>query len=150
MKRAFACLWIAACAGTTPAPGEPLITEDMAPRPAPPPRPPAPALTRSALNAALDAGPGAFLARVDVRAARLGGRFVGWEIVSLWPGAQIELRPGDVVLGVNGRTLERPESLGALFGDLRTANEIVVDYRRGLERREARFPVVEDAGTMTR
>ena len=50
---------------------------------------------------------------MDVRASRAAGRFVGWEILSLWPNARIELRPGDVVLAVNGRTLERPESLPA-------------------------------------
>ena len=148
MKRLL-LVFVCACGGSSPPPPtEPLITEEMAPPPATPPRPPAPVLTRTALNAALDAGPGAFLARVDVRAARAAGRFVGWEILSLWPNARIELRPGDVVLAVNGRTLERPESLPALFKELRAAREVVVDYRRGLDRREARFPVVEDAGTI--
>jgi hypothetical protein len=151
MKRLL-LVFVCACGGSSPPPPtEPLITEEMVPppaRPPGPPRPAAPVLTRTALNAALDAGPGAFLARVDVRAARAAGRFAGWEIVSLWANARIELRPGDVVLAVNGRTLERPESLSALFTELRSAREIVVDYRRGLERREARFPVVEEAGTI--
>ena len=149
MKRLL-LVFVCACGGSSPPPpSEPLITEEMVPPPAAlPPRPAAPVLTRTALNSALDAGPGAFLARVDVRAARAAGRFAGWEIVSLWPNARIELRPGDVVLAVNGRTLERPESLPSLFKELRAAREVVVDYRRGLERLEARFPVVEDAGTI--
>jgi S1-C subfamily serine protease len=142
---------LVACGSTTPSPGGPVILEGppasppSTPRP-PPPRPARAPLTRSALVAVLDAGPGAFLATVRVTAARQQGRFVGWEIDSLWPGADVGLAPGDIVTAVNGRSIERPEALPELWQSLRGATEIVVDYRRGLEARTARFPVVEDRG----
>ncbi len=139
-----------ACGSATPSPMEPpLIEPGPASPPRPPPPPPRPAraeLTRAALDATLDAGPGAFLAKVRVIAARPGGRFLGWEIESLWPGANVGLEPGDIVTAVNGRSLERPEALPVLFQELRGASEVVVEFRRGLERRQARFPVVEDTG----
>src|SRR5262249_236822 len=146
------------CGSATPSPAKaPLIEEPArapSPPPPPPPRPARAELTRTALNAALDAGPGAFLAKVRVVAARSAGRFLGWESEGLWPrgavrpGAAGGLERGDIVTAVNGRTLERPEALPALFQELRGASEVVVEFRRGLERRMARFPVVEDAGKL--
>ncbi|HKA87438.1 MAG TPA: hypothetical protein VKE22_07210 [Haliangiales bacterium] len=143
---------VLACGSATPSPAKaPLIEEPArapSPPPPPPPRPARAELTRTALNAALDAGPGAFLAKVRVVAARSAGRFLGWEIEALWPGAAVGLERGDIVTAVNGRTLERPEALPALYQELRGASEVVVEFRRGLERRMARFPVVEDAGKL--
>src|SRR5262249_43375095 len=106
---------VLACGSATPSPAKaPLIEEPArapSPPPPPPPRPARAELTRTALNAALDAGPGAFLAKVRVVAARSAGRFLGWEIEALWPGAAVGLERGDIVTAVNGRTLERPEAL---------------------------------------
>ncbi len=100
-------------------------------------------LTRKALDETLAAGPGAFLGKVRVRAVAEKSVFRGWVIVALWPGADVELAPGDVVKRLNGRTLERPDDVSALWDTLRQAREIVVEYERGGEPRVLRVPVVE-------
>jgi S1-C subfamily serine protease len=112
-----------------------LIDEDAekkvsAPRPGPRP------LTRADLTAVLDAGPGAFLSTVQVRAVASDGGFSGWEIVSLWPDDGVELHPGDVVTAVNGRKIERPEHLAELWESLRSSRALIVDYTRAGERRQ--------------
>jgi type II secretory pathway component PulC len=100
-------------------------------------------LTRAALGETLAAGPGAFLGRIRVRAVGEKGVFRGWVILALWPGARTELQPGDVVRRLNGRILERPEDVTALWEALRVAPEIVVDYERGGQPRVYRVPIVE-------
>jgi hypothetical protein len=110
-------------------------------------RPPAPrpaGLTRAQLLRTLDAGPGAFLAAVHVRAATGPRGFVGWEVVALEPPfAGGSVAPGDVVTRVNGRTIERPEQLADVWTALRAASAIVVEYLRAGERRELTIPVVD-------
>ena len=101
------------------------------------------ALTRKSLDETLAAGPGAFLGRIRVRATGEKGVFRGWVILSLWPGAQTELQPGDVVKKLNGKTLERPDDVTVLWESLRKASEIVVDYERAGAARVYRVPVVE-------
>jgi S1-C subfamily serine protease len=100
-------------------------------------------LSRQALEATLAEGPGAFLGRIRVRALVVGKAFKGWRIESLWPDAEaeVELRPGDVVTRLNGRTLEKPDDVSALWQSLHDAREITVDYERGGETRTMRVPV---------
>jgi S1-C subfamily serine protease len=98
-------------------------------------------IARVDLNGVLDAGPGAFLARAEVKARVVKGQFSGWQVVRS-PYAQIDLVPGDVVLAVNGRTLEHPVDLERLWRDLRAANTIAVDVDRGGRRFALRFAVV--------
>lgn len=101
---------------------------------------------RSALVAVLDAGPSAFLRNIDVRERLEGERFIGWELVSVAPSASalrsVDLAPGDLLLAVNGRGLPRPDALFALWGELRTAEEIVVQLDRAGTPVELRFEVV--------
>jgi hypothetical protein len=98
-------------------------------------------IARVDLNRVLDAGPGAFLARTEVKARVVKGQWTGWQVVRS-PYAQIDLVPGDVVLAVNGRTLEHPVDLERLWRDLRAANTIAVDVDRGGRRFALRFAVV--------
>ena len=100
-------------------------------------------LTRRSLDETLAQGPGAFLGTIRVRAVQEKKVFRGWTIISLWPGARTELLPGDVVTRLCGRTLEKPDDVSELWGLLRTANEIVVEYERAGEPRVYRVPVVE-------
>ncbi|HKE14088.1 MAG TPA: hypothetical protein VKB80_04475 [Kofleriaceae bacterium] len=98
-------------------------------------------IARVDLNRVLDAGPGAFLARAEVKARVVKGQFNGWQVVRS-PYAQIDLVPGDVVMAVNGRTLEHPVDLEKLWRDLRATNTIAVDVDRGGQRIALRFAVV--------
>ena len=62
-------------------------------------------------------------------------RFQGWLIKSLYPGdacyQDIDLRSGDVVQKVNGKSIEKPEQAFDVAESLRTAPAIVVDFLRG-------------------
>lgn len=98
-------------------------------------------IARFDLNRVLDAGPGAFLARAEVKARLVKGQFRGWQVVRS-PYTQIDLVAGDVVVSVNGRTLEHPVDLEKLWRDLRAANRIDVDVDRGGRRFALRFAVV--------
>jgi S1-C subfamily serine protease len=98
-------------------------------------------IARTDLNRVLDAGPGAFLARTEVKARLVKGQFRGWRVVRS-PYSEIDLVPGDVVMSVNGRTLEHPVDLERLWRDLRAANAIKVDVDRGGQRFALSFAVV--------
>jgi hypothetical protein len=115
--------------------------------PAPPPPDAAPprvregTIDRAALDRVLAGGPGRLLATVEVRARVVKRTFSGWEVVRApWP--EVDLVPGDVVLLINRRTLERPLELESLWGELRTADAIVAEVERGPERFTLRFAVV--------
>jgi S1-C subfamily serine protease len=98
-------------------------------------------VARADLNRVLDAGPGAFLGRAEVKARLVKGQFRGWQVVRA-PYTEIDLVPGDVVLAVNGRALEHPVDLERLWSDLRAANAIDVDVERSGQRFAIRFAVV--------
>jgi S1-C subfamily serine protease len=98
-------------------------------------------IARADLNRVLDAGPGAFLARAEVKARLDKGQFRGWQVVRS-PYSKIDIVPGDVLLSINGRTLEHPVDLERLWRDLRAANAIDVDVDRGGRKFALRFSVV--------
>jgi len=66
----------------------------------------------------------------------------------LFPGepefASLDLRPGDTVTRVNGKSIERPEQAIAVWDELRTASNLVVDYRRDGEPHTLRFTIVDE------
>jgi hypothetical protein len=134
-------LVLVACADRTPEADEPLLDLDQeaaaAPRetaaePAPErPRQRKGTIARADLDAVLAAGPGRFLASIEVKASVAKGRFKGWEVVRN-PYPEVDLVAGDVILAVNGRSLEHPLELKLLWDDLRAANAILVEVdRRG-------------------
>jgi S1-C subfamily serine protease len=92
-------------------------------------------VARASVDAALDAGPGAFLRGFEVAAVLDQGKFVGWRLVRVIEGEHrfdgLDLQPGDVLLDVNGMPVSQPDQLAALFDSLRGANQIVVDLARG-------------------
>jgi type II secretory pathway component PulC len=106
------------------------------------------ALRRSAVQAVLSAGPGAFLQNlaIDDHPVFLQGKFHGFRIAALqgdaWKG--VDLRPGDVVTRVNGFSIEHPEEAAEAFYSLRVASELTVEYERDGEPREIRFAIVDD------
>jgi len=97
----------------------------------------------------LDGGLGLFLQNVETEPAFHKGSFVGFRIVSLFPGeptfASLDLRPGDTVTRINGKPIERPEQAAAVWEDLRTASNLVVSYRRDGEKHALRFAIVDES-----
>jgi S1-C subfamily serine protease len=114
----------------------------------PSPRATAGVISRKDLVPVLDGGLGRFLQNVDTRPSFHKGAFVGFRIVSLFPGepafASLDLRPGDTVTQINGKSIERPEQAIAVWEELRTASKLVVDYRRNGEAHALRFTIVDE------
>jgi hypothetical protein len=102
-------------------------------------------IARAALLAVLDAGPPAVLQHVEVAAELEGRRFRGWRLVAIDPEHRrfddVDLEPGDVLVAINGRPLSHPEHLRDLFVQLRSAEVIVADLRRGAGRLQLRWIV---------
>ena len=106
-------------------------------------------ISRDELLPVLDGGLGRFLQNVETEPTFHKGSFVGFRIVSLFPGepafASLDLRPGDTVTRINGKPIERPEQAAAVWESLRTASNLVVDYRRGGEEHALRFTIVDES-----
>jgi type II secretory pathway component PulC len=155
---AFVALVLAACGGSPAAepPAAPLHSGAASPLPSAsgstlPPTPlPPPRLSRAALREVLALGPAAFLQRIELesRPATRNGRFYGFRIArltgdpSFWRG--VDLRPGDVLVHVNGQPIERPEHMLALMKTLDAAPELDVEYERAGDVRHLRYPIVDD------
>jgi type II secretory pathway component PulC len=105
------------------------------------------AIRRAELVTVLDAGLGRFLQGVQTEASLDDGRFVGFRLVSIYPDdprfRSIDLKPGDVVVRVNGQSVERPEQAFQVWDGLRVASQLLIEYLRAGERREIRFDIVD-------
>ena len=123
----------------------------------PPPAPAAPTCTafarpgvlkRSALTPALNGSLGRWLSGVQVDPSVQKGRFRGWVVRSLHPEdvcyRQVDVRPGDVVVRVNGKSIERPEQANEIFQSLRTAPALEVELVRDGAPMKLAFPIVEE------
>ncbi|MCX7808428.1 MAG: hypothetical protein N2515_07450 [Deltaproteobacteria bacterium] len=104
-------------------------------------------ISRSELRLVLDAGPAAFLARLELAPELVGGRFIGHRLIHsrderLLGAGKLEI--GDVIQSVNGFSVERLEEAFEAWSSLRVASELSVRILRKGEVRELRFPIVED------
>ena len=106
-------------------------------------------IKRDELVPVLDEGLGRFLQHVRTEPAFHKGSFVGFRLVAFFPDdpvfASLDLRPGDTVTRVNGKSIERPEQAAAVWESLRSAPNIVVDYRRDGVERALRFEIVDES-----
>jgi type II secretory pathway component PulC len=102
-------------------------------------------IPKQALQAELQRGIGAFLRHVRTKPTIQRGRFVGWRVVELFkkrPEVRVlGLRPGDTVLKINGRSLERPEQLKLVWDALQDARELVIEIERAGRRCELRYVI---------
>jgi type II secretory pathway component PulC len=103
-------------------------------------------LDKSEVVAVVQQGLGRFLQKVEVEPSFVQGRFQGFRIVRLrpaefWQG--VDLKPGDVVLKVNGLPIERETQAYDAFQTLRTASELRVDYLREEQPRALVYPIIE-------
>jgi len=105
-------------------------------------------IPRHELIRVLDDGLGRYLRNVEIEPEFQKGAFVGFRIVTLFPGdltyASLDLRPGDTVTRINGKPISRPEHASAIWEELRTASDLVVDYRRGSTDHTMRFVIVDE------
>ena len=108
-------------------------------------------IARDRLVAVLDAGPGMFLRQLEVAPRMSGDRFVGWQLVQVidhaGPLVEVDVVPGDVLLAINGKPLERPDELQVVWDSLRTANELTAQLSRGETRLELRFRIDPPVGS---
>ena len=123
----------------------PTVPEVAAAAPEPPAPPPG-ALWRGDVNQTVEEGLGYFLQRVSVEPDLSGGRFQGFRITDLrpptfWQG--VDLKPGDVVTQVNGRSIERDIDAYEAFQGLRAAPALRVSFVRAGVKRELVYAIVE-------
>lgn len=102
-------------------------------------------IRREELAAVLEAGLGRFLQRVETEPHARRGRFVGFRLRTFFDDdpryVHVDLRVGDTITRVNGRSVERPEQALAIWNELADASELVVEYLREGEPRELRFVI---------
>ena len=105
------------------------------------------AIRRAELARVLDASPGYFLQHVQTEPRFAHGRFHGWRLVSFFPGdarfAGIDLQAGDVVTRVNGKPIEQPNQFMAVWTELRSSKELVVDVERAGAARRLRWTIAD-------
>jgi type II secretory pathway component PulC len=106
-------------------------------------------LARSVVRDVVSQGLGSFLQYVDVadQPVLAAGKFHGFRIAALrdspfWQG--VDLKPGDVVTGVNGFPIEHPEQAQTAFESLDVSSELRVTYERDGLPRELVYAIVDD------
>jgi hypothetical protein len=149
---------LCACARTAPPPPAIVAPEPAAEAPppeAPPPEPVCAAfvragvLRRSALRPAIDAGVGQWLSGgVDVDRSPPRGAFQGWVVRRLYPGdpcyRDVDVRVGDVVVRINGKSIERPEQASDALASLTTAPALVVELLRAGQLRTVTLAIADE------
>jgi type II secretory pathway component PulC len=109
------------------------------------PRAPITQLKRADVKLAIDRGLGVFLQNVMVEdyPAMKDGRFFGFRLKTLNPDWAIDLRPGDVIVRVNGQIIEHPEEADAALRSLEKAPSLKIDYERDGKMKTFELPIVD-------
>lgn len=87
---------------------------------------------------------------IDVEPSLEQGMFQGFRVVSLHPDAYwagVDLRPGDIVLHVNGMPIETPFNAYDAMQSLKSADHVTVEVLRAGVRRELTYRIVVKPGT---
>jgi len=105
-------------------------------------------LKRAALVRLLDAGLPRWLQGVEGDRALANHRFQGWLVKSIYPDdpcyKDVDLRAGDVVQKVNGKSIEKPEQAFDVAESLRTAPVLLVDYLRDGKPRQLSIAITDE------
>lgn len=103
-------------------------------------------LKRSQVKRAIAQGLGVFLQHVtmDDYPVMRDGKFYGFRIKDIDPEWNIGLRPGDVVVRINGMTIEHPEEADAALRSLDKADKLRVDFEREGKPKALELPIVAD------
>lgn len=103
---------------------------------------------RSSLIRLLDAGLPRWLQGVEGDRALSNHRFQGWLVKSIHPDdpcyKDLDLRAGDVVQKVNGKSIERPEHAFDVAESLRTAPTLTVEYLRDGKPRQLSLQITSE------
>jgi type II secretory pathway component PulC len=104
-------------------------------------------IARSALRAELTRGIGRFLQNVKTEAVLSHGHFVGWRMLALFPKrpeVRVQgIKVGDVLVRVNGVSVERPEDFKSVWDTLDTANELVLEIERDGQASALHYAIVD-------
>src|SRR5690606_17127239 len=93
----------------------------------------------------VDQGLGRFLQRVAVEPSLDQGRFQGFRVLALQPEnfwREVDLRPGDVVTAVNGKSVESDVVVFEVFESLRTVDALDVTVIREGRLRQLHYRIV--------
>ena len=105
-------------------------------------------LRRTALVRLIDAGLPRWMQGVEGDRALANHRFQGWLVKSLYPNdpcyQDVDLRRGDVVQKVNGKSIEKPEQAFDVAESLRTAPAIMVEFLREGKPQRITITIAED------
>ncbi len=147
---AFSPLVLVACgagAEVGPEAASPKTSASGAAREAPKPKTKVTQLRRPGVRETVRGGIGRFLqdVTVDDTPAFRNGKFLGFRVVELRGDLDAcDLRAGDVVIRVNGQSVEHPEEALVVFQSLSNAKELVVDYERDGAPQKLRLPIVDE------
>lgn len=104
-------------------------------------------ITRAALRAELSRGIGRFLQNVKTEAVLSHGHFVGWRLLALFPkrtDVHVQgVKQGDVLITVNGQSVERPEDFKSVWDSLGTAKELVLGIERDGQPSTLRYNIID-------
>jgi type II secretory pathway component PulC len=146
-----ALLGIAACGGSQQPATEPRSSgaETVAPEPELS-KLPAGHVWRVQVMRVMSPGLGAFLQRIEVKEKLSDDeQFVGWEVLRLkgdplfWQG--VDLKPGDVILRVNGRVIGHYNEAYKVWKQLATVPSIEIIFQRGDQQRELRYEIHDES-----
>lgn len=91
-------------------------------------------ISKAQLAQTVAKGPQQFIAGLQVRPVMQGKRFRGFELTGIRPqsplAGSVHIRPGDVIISVNGAPVERPDQFMKLWDALPTAKQVDVKLRR--------------------
>jgi type II secretory pathway component PulC len=148
--RSLLLLAVCACAGPAaeapppPPPSKPIeeVVKEPVAEPSPEQKSAPHVISRSQLLPVLAGGPGAFLQKVDVAPRFADGRFQGWRLAKLDERlAGGDLRPGDVIVRVNGRSVEKPDQLMEVWQSLKAAPVLELELLRNGAPMTLRWPI---------
>jgi type II secretory pathway component PulC len=103
-------------------------------------------LRRSQVKQGIARGLGYFLQNVSVEDYPVmhGNKFYGFKIKDINAELGVDLRPGDVVMRVNGLSIEHPEEADAAMRSLAKAPALRVDFERDGKPRTLELPITEN------
>lgn len=108
-------------------------------------------LRRGGVLAFVDQGPHAVLGAAVLLPARDESGVIGFEVSEIHPSGrwivEAGVQEGDVVRGVNGRSIVMPDEFMAVFESLSESDEIVVDLLRAGQELQLVFPIVDEVAS---
>lgn len=94
-------------------------------------------LSKQTVEQVLDAGPQKLIAGLRVEGHRALGKFVGFRIVKVLPDGPLSdmeaLKVGDIIITVNGQSVERPDHFMKIWEGVRKRDTLEVRILRGVQ-----------------